>query len=311
MIEQLFELITMDKLIFFFKELSLSLHQTNAQLSAQKFLVEKDKNNFLKISDSEILKELLPNEISEKMFREGQMTLLAFVFALRHKVTLLNSLFHYSSMKFNQVEKKFVTLYEESFKDNLSLLYNECEALLQPDFWGQSLELPILGFSAVGCLFSFQKVNLCRAFDHYDILSCQKKSELIFCLNHKTENFWTNDFSTNASTQAKMFRFYLDKNNFKEFDEDKIQKLLNNFFYKYTNYKKQSYRSTNINTLEKTNSLLLFYRYSSMEELKQSGHDELRKRFLEKAKHLHPDVGGSQDLFREARTHYETLREFL
>lgn len=123
--------------------------------------------------------------------------------------------------------------------------------------------------------------------------------------------FWLNEFKNEASTQAKMFRFYLDKNNFKEFDEESLQKLLNNFFHKYTNYKHSFSQKMQKSSSAQIKLELEFYKFASIEELKQLGLVELRKRFLEKAKLLHPDVGGSQEMFREARNKYELLRELL
>ncbi len=248
------------------------------------------------------------------MFGQGNLTLLAFVFALRHKVTILNLLFHASSLS-SQIQKEEFKNYLNGMDMRLNFkfsnLFEEHEKLLHPDFWGNLNKLPIVGFSAVGCLLVMQDIQLCRAFDHYDITHCKNQQQRIFCPIHAFEKFWGDDFTKEASTQAKMFQFYLDKNNFKEFDEISLQKMLHNFFHKYTDYSNDFFRNITLESPDKIQLLLTFYQFLNLEELKYFGLEELRKRFLEKAKQLHPDVGGSQELFREARKNYELLRNLL
>ncbi|MES2615501.1 MAG: hypothetical protein V4591_08805 [Bdellovibrionota bacterium] len=298
MLESLLELITLEKLLFFFKEQSF----VALTVKPRGDMVVMRSDNIFQISDSELLKQILPKEISQKMFGTGNLNLLAFVFALRHKITLLNILFHVSSLE-EECQQSYLENLDSVLSFKVSTLFYEYKHMLQADFWGNSGCFPVVGFSAVGCLFSFQSVGLCRAFDHYDIVQCKNKIENIFCVDHKYEIFWESSVSKDASTQAKMFHFYLEKNNFSEYDEISLQKLLNDFYKKYENYK--------ISFSEEIKTILAFYQFINVDELKLLGLEELRKRFLAKAKQLHPDVGGSQDLFREARTNYEQLKELL
>jgi hypothetical protein len=299
MLEELLEIITLEKCLLFFKDQSLSYQ------AKEHHLVKREKN-YLQFSDSEILKAILPEEFFKKMFREGHMTLLAFVFALRHKLTLLNLFFHAKSLGISEIQflkdiekKGFINIKDDHF-ENDHMLYSH--------FWNSTKHFPIIGFSSVGCLFTYRSHQTCRAFDHYEILSCSEKTEnSIFCNHHQNEAFWNACENESASTQCKMFSFYLNKNNFKDYDEEKIKKLIDNFYSKFSQY----YKVTKTPSIEVIDNVLNFYHYTSIQSVRESGIIELRKRFLEKAKELHPDVGGSQELFREARVYYETLRDYL
>lgn len=178
MFDQLLSLITYEKLILFFKEKSFSFHEKN--------LIRLDER-IVKILDSDILKYILPEDITQKMFTNGSLTLLAFVFTLRHKITILNLLFHASSLS-KENREIFLKNLDVCLKFKIFDLFYENEHLLSPYFWGDNF-LPVVGFSAVGCLFSMQQIGLCRAFDHYDILHCSKMTNNVFCATHENEIF--------------------------------------------------------------------------------------------------------------------------
>ena len=283
---QLSSIITFEKLLLFFKEQSYYVKEKDA-------LTKKNDNPIYKFSDSDILKQILPKEFSEQMFQHGNLTLLAFVFALRHKITQLNILLNISSLPELDHRNSVLENMSEILKFDYKKNYFENKSLLHPLFWGQGNKLPILGFSIVGCLFSLQHISFCRAFDHYDIPTCSEKTNDYFCSNHQTEIFWKNDLNDSISTQGKMFRFYLDENNFNDYDENSLQNILNHFYEKYAHFKKQN-PSTHVPLKnERINEILTFYGFISLNNLKDLGLEELRKRFLEKAKKFHPDVGGS------------------
>nr|BFD33148.1 hypothetical protein GTC16762_27660 [Pigmentibacter ruber] len=306
MFEQLLKIISLESLILVFKEKNLFQefqfhHETQALKHAE----------ISKISDSDILRKILPKEISSKMFGSGNLNLLAFIFALRHKIVELNSLFHLSALKllrsssYLSVKNEYDILFGKEF----SLNYQELENYLHPNFWGQAKSIPIVGFSAVGCHFVLRDVTYCRAFDAYSLPFCNHVTSELFCSNHLREKFWGEEIYSECSVQAKIAQFYLNIHNFKEIDEESLKKILDNFFHYFDESflrKKQATISP-----EKIKDLLNFYSFSTLEELKIVGGEELRKRFLEKAKYFHPDKGGSQDRFREARENYENLRELL
>lgn len=306
MFEHLLKIISLESLLFIFKERNsfqdFNLHEeTSALKQAQ----------IAKISDSDILRSILPKEVSEKMFGGGNLNLLAFIFALRHKILELNCLFHLSSLKllrspyYNETKEEFSSVFGERFLTT----FQELEELLHPSFWGQATLIPILGFSAVGCHFALRDITFCRAFDAYNLPYCNRITSGIFCDKHITEKFWSEPFFNECSVQAKIAQFYLSTHNFKEIDEESLKKILDNFFHFFAG----SFRSKNPITWsgEKIKNFLNFYSFSSLEELKIAGGGELRKRFLEMAKHFHPDMGGSQERFRQAREYYENLRELI
>lgn len=306
MLEHLLKLISFEKLIDSFKNQNLFedfnlYHETYALRQAK----------VAKTSDSDILKFILPPEISKKMFGLGNLNLLAFIFALRHKILFLNSMFHLSSIKhknsplFQQTKDEFCVVFGEEFFEQYCLNHN----MLGSNYWGEAKQLPIFGFSAIGCHFAMRDVSLCRAFDAYHIPYCKNVTTDVFCDQHKHEKFWHETISIEASIQTKMSQFYANTNNFSQFDEESLKQLINNFFHYFESSFKFS--APELRDTEKIKDMLKFYSFSSLEEIKQDGGTELRRRFLEMAKNHHPDIGGSQELFREAREHYEYLKEII
>lgn len=306
MLNDLLKIINFEDLIFFFKEKSLT---NDIKYNINHLSI--NSKNIETISDSDILKIVLPKEIYSLMFSSGQLTLLAFVFALRHKLLTLNALFHLSALESNQsslldeTKKNFYELFGNNFLEQ----YNSLFKFLSPQFWGKFKQLPIFGFSSVGCHFVMRDITYCRAFDIYDLTFCNNLSQDIFCKKHIVENFWSLSFSDESSVQAKLSKFYLDPKNFSEFNEESLNKLLENFFDNIYKFQKKHIKIQH--NYKKINLLLNFYNFSSIEDLKMKGYLELRRRFMEMAKNYHPDIGGSNELFREARENYEYLREIL
>jgi len=306
MLEHLLKMISLESLLFSFKERDLfqefNIHQEALALRQAKIS---------KISDSDILKSILPKDLSSKMFGSGNLNLLAFIFALRHKILLLNCLFHLSALKqknsylFQETKNDFSLLFGDHFFEYYTLFFK----MLIPQFWGKSKQLPILGFSAVGCHFGMREVTYCRAFDAYNLPYCLNITQDVFCEEHSIENFWKQKIVEESSVQAKLSQFYSNPINFSEFDEESLRKLVENFF----RYFERSQNNLFILPIdeEKLKFLLGFYSFSSIEDLKKEGGMELRRRFIEMAKHFHPDAGGSHELFREATENYEFLREIL
>ena len=306
MLDHLLKMISFESLVFSFKEQDLfqefNLHHDTYALR---------KAKVSKVSDSDILRNVLPNELSKKMFGSGNLNLLAFIFALRHRILGLNSLFHLSALKHNNsplfvdTKDEFCSIFGDEFFEQYKLIFK----MLMPQFWGKSKQLPILGFSAVGCHFVMRDISLCRAFDAYNLPVCNNLANGIFCEKHSIEKFWTQNDLDQASIQAKLSYFYVNPKNFSQFDEESLKKLIQNFFRYFEHTQKENV-GIRIDP-KKVNFLLEFYSFSSVEDLKKEGSVELRRRFIEMAKHYHPDTGGSHELFREARENYECLREIL
>ncbi|KAB8029170.1 hypothetical protein [Fluviispira multicolorata] len=299
-------LISYEDLMFSFKEEDLyqefSVHHETFALRSAKVI---------KISDADLLRKILPEDLSSQMFGSGHLNLLAFIFALRHKILALNSLFHLAALKqnkdpyFHQTKSEFRKVFGGSFIDDFEHIFE----MLLPPFWGNTKRLPILGFSAVGCHFVLRDINSCRAFDAYNIPYCKNRAEGTFCHYHMQEKFWIKNITEEASVQAKLSQFYVDPSNFSQFDEEILVKLVNSFFAHFKAF--HATKHIPFISHERVQFLLKFYSFSGLEDLKEKGTVELRKRFLEKAKQYHPDVGGAHDSFREARENYEYLREIL
>ena len=306
MLDHLLKMISIESLILSYKEQNL-FHDFNVH--HETYALRKAKVS--KISDSDILKSILPHDVSNKMFSSGHLNLLAFIFALRHKILEVNALFHLSAIKhknstlFDETKDDFCLIFGNDFYDN----YNQLFKILIPQFWGKSKELPIFGFSAVGCHFAMRDIDYCRAFDAYHLPYCNHKTNGIFCERHMQEKFWFNEMPETASVQAKLSQFYVDPKNFAQFDEDSLKKLVQDFFNYFGRFEKEK-AFLQVDS-KKVNFLLEFYSFSSVEELKKEGEVELRRRFIELAKQYHPDTGGSHELFREARENYEYLREMF
>lgn len=227
MLEHLLKMISLESLVFSFKDKDLfkefNIHHETFALRQAKVA---------KVSDSDLLKNILPVELFNKMFGSGNLNLLAFIFALRHKILALNSLFHLSSLKcnnspfFKEVKNEFRLTFGTEFIEQ----YNQLSEFLLPPFWGKSKKLPILGFSAVGCHFVLREVSCCRAFDAYHLPYCKEPTQKIFCERHASEKFWFQKVSEEASVQAKLSQFYVDPHNFSQFDEESLKKLIADFF---------------------------------------------------------------------------------
>jgi hypothetical protein len=250
-------MISIESLVFSFREQNLfqefNLHYETYALRSAKVT---------RVSDSDILKNILPPELSSKMFGSGNLNLLAFIFALRHKILLLNSLFHLSALKnnnhhsFTEVNEEFCSIFGEDFFNQ----YNNLLNMLMPPFWGKAKQLPILGFSAVGCHFVMRDISLCRAFDAYNLPYCNQLGRGVFCERHSIENYWKQKVPEEASVQAKLAQFYINPANFSQFDEDSLKRLIQNFFRHFERSQNESFKvfldSTKLNFLLELSEIL-------------------------------------------------------
>jgi hypothetical protein len=261
----------------------------------------------LTLLDDEILKTVLPDEIFKSMFGQGNKNLLAFVFALRHKILYLQFLLHIQCLHLrgqHQAKQNLITTLSPLC---LEQEYEKLEPLLQPSFWKTHQALPVIGFSSVGCHFLLRNVFSCRSFDFYENTNCSALcKEKVFCSEHILEEFWTGGetLSPRASTQAHLAFFYLKLENFNSFSEENLIQMIEEFW-------KKIYFQDKSSTLEEIKMGLFFYGFESLDELRHQGLIELRKRFLEKAKVSHPDVGGGREAFHTARQNYECLKGVL
>ncbi|MBX9702970.1 MAG: hypothetical protein K2X39_02335 [Silvanigrellaceae bacterium] len=305
-----------------FEKLAFVLKQFFIEVKEKELFSFENKNLFLEkyrhkaMSDSDILKKLLPESLSQHMFSGGNKNLLAFVFAFRHKIFILNTGFHRNALiKKNQFYSNEFKILDQAFSmQNYFSALNNSKIFTQ-EYWGlKSDTLPVFGFSALGCYFIQRPITHCRAFDAYDIPCCHAHASGLFCTEHQAEAFWqkeTREFYS-SSTQAKMFDFYAEKENFYKISDQDLEEFMRQFYQKYQ--KSQSKFNSTSKPLP-LNECLAYYGFSNQDELNRLGYLELRKRFLEKAKEYHPDrapllsVHEHSSCFQEAKIRFETLRE--
>ena len=236
------------------------------------------------VSDSEILKLLLPDNTRLAVF-DNLTGIYAASFIIRHGISRLSLELH--KMYFPQAGIQGSDSHEYS--------------LSSPFFQYKDLQL-IPGFSPLGIHLQTRKKGLCRAFDLYEIQSCDHPGSP-FCTKHQTE-FWWHDNPATGSTQAKMFHFYLDAANIMQYNEGDLQHL-NQSFWDYYRQKKQS-----IDSVALAFALKLFG-FKDTSELLATGKTGLRKIYLSLALSHHPDQGGEEKQFILIRESYENLLVFL
>jgi hypothetical protein len=230
------------------------------------------------LPDSILLKQLLPRELYRDLMQQGWMGMHALSFVLRHRVTELQLLFHLP--------------YPDADVGLRQCLLESWQRL-----HGTEL-LPIFGFSPLGIHISKRAAGTCRAFDAYSIWSCAQPARPIFCESHAGEAFWIP--SETASQQAVMFRYYADLKNFSLYGEDDLQRMLGAFWKRLRAF-----------TAEDLDEALHYFGWQDARQLRDSGSDDLRRKFLQLSLIHHPDRGGDAGNFVLLQTHYQRLKQYL
>lgn len=230
------------------------------------------------VPDQALLKKLVPHELYRNAMQNGWMGMHTLSFALRHRVTELQLLFHLSYAEVDQVLRQCLL---ESWQR----------------IHGQGL-LPIFGFSPLGIHVSTRPHGTCRAFDAFSLWTCAQPTEDIFCEAHASEAFWTP--SASSSQQAIMFRYYADLKNFSLYGEEDLQQMLQAFWKRYRAY-----------TAEDLAQALEYFGLRDADELRVSGPAHLRRKFLQLSLVHHPDRGGDEHSFVLLQTHYQRLKQYL
>ncbi len=230
------------------------------------------------VSDQALLKKLIPAELYRDAMRGGWMGMHALSFALRHRITELQLVFH---LAYQDVDPGLRQCLLESWE--LS--------------HGQGM-LPIFGFSPLGIHVSVRPRGICRAFDAFSIWTCAHSTDEIFCETHASEAFWI--YSSAASQQAIMFHYYADLKNFSLYGEEDLQHMLSAFWKRYRAF-----------AAEDLALALEYFGIRDADELRDSGPANLRRKFLQLSLIHHPDRGGKEDSFVLLQTYYHRLKQYL
>ena len=301
----------------FFDPLSIAAALRDA-LDAQAPEVPADENRPVvrssgpaTVNDHDMLRRLLPQELYGFWRESGYIGIYSMTFMLRHAVTYLALAAHEracpAALHASQggpaalPHNHFNARHETSAQDCLEVL---CSLPLQPHLPLQT-GTPVVGFSPLGVHLAYREIGSCRAFDYYDPVSCTAQADGLFCPAHQSEAWWC-DGGHRASTQADMFRFYAFWENLHHYDERQLEELVGRF---WTHFKRSSplpHQQDGI--LEEA---LLFFSYASLPECLKGGQLQLRRRYTERARVLHPDTGGEHVLFVQLHTYYEVLRTQL
>lgn len=230
------------------------------------------------IADHMLLKKLVPAELYRNAMQAGWMGMHALSFALRHRVTELQLLFH------------------PAYKDVDDVL-RQCLLESWQRLHGTTI-LPIFGFSPLGLHVSTRPIGICRAFDAYTLWSCKHPATEIFCEAHAAEAFWMP--SSGESQQATMFRYYADLENFSIYGEEDLEQMMGAFWKRYRAY-----------SAEDLAQALEYFGLRDAQELRDSGPSDLRRKFLQLSLIHHPDRGGEEKNFVLLQTHYQRLKMYL
>jgi hypothetical protein len=230
------------------------------------------------VADQILLKRLVPADLYRTAMQTGWVGVHALSFALRHRITALQLIFH------QQYEDVDVPL-------------RQC--LL--DSWERSHGtdvLPLFGFSPLGIHVSWRPTGLCRAFDAFSLWSCLTPTHGIFCEAHAAEAFWNPQ--DGASQQALMFRYYAELQNFSQYGETDLEDMLGTFWKRY-----QAYAGGNLD------EAIEYFGLRNVDELRDFGTQALRRKFLQLSLVHHPDRGGQEKDFVRLQTHYQRLKLYL
>lgn len=262
---------------------------------------------FSTMSDVTFLKALLPDTLFRLMHERNEMGQFALTFALRHRLTYINTLFHLQALAVQNTATDFSTL-DLLFDSELSSDRLSLASMLAAKHWGvngakeEASYLPVIGFSPAGIHMVAKPIGHCRAFDRHDI-QCGQHTAGTFCEKHQEEVWWAHEGRV-GSTQAQMYRFFAATKNFHDYDATKLAKLLSEFWAAYQVWK----RDTSPARIE---TALKLFSLEGDQELLRLGVGGLRERYLNIAMMVHPDHGGENEQFLHLKDSYQALRQRL
>ena len=251
------------------------LHHDNRQ----RYIMMQQKYNSLDRVVSDFIKSI-------NKTLQGQQSL---TFALRHRITVINLHCHHLATK---------TEFSGLLKAEHSIQVAEA---FYP--WIRSGKIPIVGFNPAGILLSLREADLCRAFDSYDLVQCDRAGSG-YCEQHLASEQWWLPGEEVQLTQSTMFQFYLDLDNAEVYSEQELEEMLERFWKSMDKYRRVSSAISVQKALE-------LFNIKDQEHLRSVGSDQLRRLFYKKSLQAHPDQGGEVESFIHLKDCYQTLQSFL
>lgn len=252
------------------------------------------------LSELKLFKQLMPKECVDHISAWGLKGWYGLSFCLRFHVTWMN--FFFSALQDRSLLKT-ASCWEDFFtvsKLDQAIYLEYLHAKFDKD---NPQLLPILGFSPLGVHVKINAPGVCRAFDIGTIKACHKKAAGVYCELHGNETWWQVAPEKNNSTQAIMFQFYSQPENFYLYSQADLEGFVNNFWRKM-----RMFPIIEENELKK--SLETFGLFDK-EGLLKLGMGGLRKMFLQKSLKHHPDLGGEQECFVVLKSSYEILKHVI
>lgn len=144
------------------------------------------------------------------------------------------------------------------------------------------------------------KKGLCSFVDLYEDRACENKTSDIFCKDHQNE--FNLSYSGDESTLSRfsvMHRFYSNLDNLNEYDEERLEQLLSEFF--------ASYGKKGLTKPKNLEDCLALFEIKDSSHLLEVGEKGIKKKYLNLAKKMHPDFGGCVKDFQKLSSSYEVL----
>ena len=279
----------------FIDEIFLKIEGGERELASSKIMQTPGRAN--SFGEIEFLKAGFSPGIVSSISRQGLQGWYALSFCLRFHVAWLNYFFSSKQDKSLVRDLHGWSNFFEFSKINESHYFEYLDKKLNSFYLDL---LPLIGFSALGLHIKRQKYGRCRAFDRDLIATCRQEVEGTLCAHHSSEAWWLNSSSDNRSTQAVMYQFYADPENFYCYSKRELEEINQKFWNKI-----RSYREVNEDDIKRS---LKVFGLLNQEDVLKLGVVGFRKLFLKKSLECHPDLGGTPDKFISLKKSFEVLK---
>lgn len=246
-----------------------------------------NSTGFLTVADSTLFRGFT-GELSSYLAEPSNPVLYAAVFAVRVRCVQLNLL-----QLLDSAPQLSQLILEQELTRKLAAVVPVGTAIAKDLQQHLDHPIPIAGFSPLGVHLVRPRKGRCRFFDRYSGGYCGKLLDgPTMCTTHADEVWWL-DRNDPHSTQAKMFRFYADPDNYSAFDEEQLTEMINRFWQRLSGFLKSAASATR----QEQQDAAVFFGYQSLEECFAAGIEQLKRRYRRMVLRNHPDTGGSAAVF--------------